>query len=308
MQYLWTPDATFPKTAIPAMVDRIQKGTNGRVKIELFPGGTLVPTNEAANALGNGTIHLLDHAAFYELGRMGGVANFAHWVPFSTKTPEEWYWFHTRFGQTERMREAFAKLNIYYIGANCQTGYGQILSKKPIKSLADVQGLKIRAGGGIAKLWEALGAKTSLVSWGEAYTSITTGILDAITIGAEASMVDTKIHEVAKYYVLPYPTPTSGTELDINMDIWKELPDDIKQVFYTAQTASYFDYYQSQAYTNFGAHKIMLDAGVQFVTLPAADIAKMTEVARSQWDSFATDDLSKKSLASLRDLIKYLGY
>jgi len=307
MQYLWTAGALFPREALPQFVEMIDKGTNGRVKITLHSGGELVPTFEAIDALGAGVVDILDHAAFYELGRMP-VASFAHWVPFSTQYPHEWWAYKYRLGQIDLMRQAYAPLNVYYVGPMIQTGYGQIVSKKPVNTLEDVKGLKIRAGGAIAKLWEAVGATTSLVPWGEIYTSVTTGVLDAVTVGPESSIFDLKLHEQCKYYILPYPCPTSGTEIDMNMDLWNEFPDDVKEVFYMAQMNLSQIEFEAQSYANAEAAIELKKAGVQYVTLPAEDVAELKRVARSHWDDMAKDEISSKSLQILKDYIEFLGY
>jgi TRAP-type C4-dicarboxylate transport system substrate-binding protein len=182
--------------------------------------------------------------------------------------------------------------------------YGAAISKKPVRTLNDFKGMTIRAGGPVAKIYDALGCSTTLVPYSEIYTSLATGVFDAITAGPPKTFFDLKLHEIAKYYILPPFTPTSTTEIDVSMRTWEKLPDDLKAIITMAQQATSWDYYEAQKDGDKKAIEAMKAVGVEFIQLPDADVARLEKIAQSQWDGLAKDDLSKKAL----DIIKaYIG-
>lgn len=302
MQALWPPSHVFYNEVIPKFINRVETASGGRIKIELHPGGSLAPTSGVFDALGAGVIDIADHAMFYEMGKFP-LGNFAHWLPFSTKEPEQWWSLVYRYGLIDLYRQAYKPYGVYYLGPNMEGDYGASIGKKPVRTLNDFKGMTIRAGGPVAKIYEALGASTTLVPYAELYTSLATGVFDAITAGTPKTHFDLKLHEIAKYYILPPFTPTSTTEIDVSMRTWNKLPDDLKAIITTAQQATAWDYYEAQKDGDKKAVEAMKAAGVEFIELPAADIAKLEEIARSQWDSLATDDLSRKALAIIKAYI-----
>jgi TRAP-type mannitol/chloroaromatic compound transport system substrate-binding protein len=301
---MWPPSHVFYKDAIPKFIERVETASGGRIKIELHPGGALVPTSGVLDALGAGVIDIADHAMFYEMGKIP-LGNFAHWLPFSTKTPEQWWSLVYRYGIIDLYRQAYKPYGVYYLGPNLMGAYGNVISKKPVRTLNDFKGMTIRAGGPVAKIYEALGASTTMVPLAEVYTSLATGVFDAVVPGPGVkTYTDFKLHEIAKYFVLPPFTPTSTTEIDVSMRTWEKLPDDLKEIITTAQRATSWDYFEIQKNGDKEAVKVMKTAGVEFIQLPNTDVAKLEEIARSQWDDLAKDDLSKKAV----DIIKaYIG-
>jgi len=80
-----------------------------------------------------------------------------------------------------------------------------ILSREPIKTLADLKGKKVRTIGKYMPMtMEALGAVPMALSWAEIYTSLQTGLIDAVYTCAESCYKD-KFHEVAPYVLITGP-------------------------------------------------------------------------------------------------------
>ena len=117
-------------------------------------------------------------------------------------------------------------------------GYGVtdnycIFSTKPIKSVKDLKGLKIGGGGAYLAWLEGTGATPVQSSLNEGYTSLQTGVYDALItpLGASYGM---KLHEVAPYIILVDFGAKMAGVLTINNDKLASLPEDMQQVVINA--------------------------------------------------------------------------
>jgi len=105
----------------------------------------------------------------------------------------------------EEINDKMAKdLGVRVLSAAPYGFYNFINKTKPIKSLTDMKGLKLRTLPNsqlTIKTWSALGASATPVPWAEIYTSIKTGVIDGLG-HTLTIMVDQKYFEVAKYVTL----------------------------------------------------------------------------------------------------------
>jgi TRAP-type mannitol/chloroaromatic compound transport system substrate-binding protein len=126
----------------------------------------------------------------------------------------------------------------------------EVWSKKPIKTLADIKGLKIRAAGLSMDLWEKLGASVVLLPAGEVLPSLQRGMIDATEILDPSYDYTLGLHEVCKYRFGP-PLHMSNNifQLLIKPKSWEALPDDLKSIVEKAAMAAtfqgYADFWQS---------------------------------------------------------------
>ena len=105
----------------------------------------------------------------------------------------------------EEINNKMAKdLGVRVLAAAPYGFYNFINKTRPIKSLEDMKGLKLRTLPNsqlTIKTWSALGASATPVPWAEIYTSIKTGVIDGLG-HTLTIMVDQKYYEVAKYVTL----------------------------------------------------------------------------------------------------------
>src|SRR3546814_4814028 len=98
--------------------------------------------------------------------------------PMSLRNPHEWDVFFYSLGGLEIARELFAAVGMHYVGP-IQHGANIIHSKVPIRSIEDFRGRKMRVPGGmVAELFQAAGAKTTLLPGGEIFPALDKGTID----------------------------------------------------------------------------------------------------------------------------------
>ncbi|GAI82147.1 unnamed protein product [marine sediment metagenome] len=116
------------------------------------------------------------------------------------------------------IQRAYNEQNLYVLTLDSGPRYGELMSTKPIRSLEDVKGMKIRTFGAFAEMYEGLGAGIVSVPGGEMYTALATGVIDAATWGSPGGFYSYDIQEVTKYYIGPPLTVISAVGIIINLD------------------------------------------------------------------------------------------
>ena len=127
--------------------------TNSRSRC--LPAGEIVPGLEAANAVGKGTVEMCHTASYYYWGKDPTFA-FGTAVPFGLNARQQNAWMYYG-GGVELMNEFYATQNL--IGFPCGNTGAQMGGwfRKEIKSLADLQGVKMRIGGFGGKVISKIG-------------------------------------------------------------------------------------------------------------------------------------------------------
>ena len=108
--------------------------------------------------------------------------------------------------------------------------------RKPIKSLEDLKGLKMRMGGGlVGEIMGKLGVVPQSIPGGEIYVSLEKGTLDAVEFIGPHDDLKLGFHKVAPYYYYPgwWEGDANGGLL-VNTKAWAALPAEYKAMFETA--------------------------------------------------------------------------
>ena len=222
--------------------DRCAEVTEGRIEMEYFWGGTLYPARETMTSLKAGIVDAAAVCPGYHPGQ----------IPLWDMTslpgmPDLWAmsWASLELAKHPAMQEELAKWGCRFAAPISCSPYW-VMSKKPINSLDDLKGLKIRGSGRQTDLLEVLGAVPVSMPFPEIYDSLAKGTID----GAGMAWVQAdiyKIYEVAKYmFRLPL-----GAGLDFmvqSLDSWnkispedqKRMTDLIKEEFIMAHSKGYW--------------------------------------------------------------------
>lgn len=288
-------------------VDIAREMSGGRLDFQLFPVGTLFPVADGLEAVGMGLVEMAVTTGGYFAGKLGSFATLESGVPGSLRTPLERYNFFYKKGFIDLAREAYGKYGVYYLGPQLSPPW-DIMSKKPITSMADFNRLKIRSFGLEAKWYESMGATPVFMGGSEIYTGLATGVIDAARWGSPAANLNNSFQEVAKFYVQPSPMPVPNNFFAVNQNAWNSLPDDLKAILQEAAIASSLDYLALSALKDATAMQKMQEAGVQVSVIPPEQFEQMEAKARELWRGYAADgDLPARGVKMLEDYLKELG-
>ena len=290
------------------LVDMIAENTNGQVQIELFSMGAIVKTHEMLGATRDGVLDALVSSVGYYRGAVP-VLDVIDGLPFSWESPQDLHEVYTKYGLSELPRQALADYGVHLLGHQAEAGEGLgLMAPKPIKTLADLKGLKMRSHGAFLDWWKALGAETVSMAFPEVYAAIATGTIDAVAT-AWGGQLDMKFYELVKFGVIPYQAGATGGGIYINQKSWDDLGPELQGII----TKTYEDWRDWDITVHqpwrqeFYVGKLK-ELGVTWTTLPQSDQDIMLEEAMKIWDkAAAVDDLSAKAVGIVVDYYKEKG-
>jgi TRAP-type transport system periplasmic protein len=202
----------------------IEKRTNGRVKVTMYPGGTLTPPDKIYDGVVKGLSHVGLSVISYSAGRfplsevidlpLGYKNGLA-----ATRLINEYY---KKFKPKE-----FDDVKVMYFHAN---GPGMVHTKKPVSKLEDFKGLKIRGTGTTAKLVQALGGTPVALPMPETYDALSRGVVDGVWSPIEA-LQGWRLGEVVKNSTRAAASAsTVAFFVVMNKETWNSLPPDVQKI------------------------------------------------------------------------------
>ena len=182
--------------------EMVKKLSNGRFIIEPFGAGVLFPVFESFGATQSGMVDAMMVYSGYWGGKYPffGVAALGPASPIQNFS-EGMYLDSQLF---PLFQEAYAKHNLVYLGTVDANTPEFLFSNKPIRSLDDFKGVKIRTSAFGALQYPLYGASAISLSGPEIYTALQTGTIDAAEFTDYAENMDMGFHEVSKYAIEPF--------------------------------------------------------------------------------------------------------
>ncbi len=212
------------KTA-QAWAAEIEKRTDGRVKINVYPGGTLTPANQCYNGVVNGISDIGMSCLAYTPGRFPLLEG----LDLPLGYPNGMTATRVANNLVEKYKPAeMADVHVLYLHAH---GPGILASRKPVRSLEDMKGMKVRATGLSAKIVTALGGSPVAMPQPETYEALQKGVVEATLCPVETLKgwkQGEAINDVTDSSAIGY---TTTMFVVMNKDAWNKLPADIQKIF-----------------------------------------------------------------------------
>jgi TRAP-type transport system periplasmic protein len=217
------PAPTFPCVQMERWKTEVEKRTNGKVAVQTFPGGTLIDAKGMMDGVIAGTADIGCLCMAYQPGRfivtnatalpMGfpnaTVASLVLWDLYDKYKPEE-----------------FSKVKVLTMFACAPAN---IYANVPVRNLADLKGLQLRASGGVAEVLKALGGTPVGMPQSETPEALQKGVVKGAVSSLE-TLMDFKYAELCRYVTI-FNGPIYPFAVVMNMAKWNSLPDDVKKVF-----------------------------------------------------------------------------
>lgn len=225
-----------PNTAVfkdfQRFAERVKEATKGAVLIETLPVATIVPQAEALDAVKAGLLDAAAGTMAYQGGKEPAAA-FWDLTAGYDDTMHLLMW-HKMGGGAELMNKLAARWDSVFIGPVI-LGLESIPSKRPIRSIADFKGLKIRSPDGIpAALFTKLGAAVSVLPGTEVYTALDTGKVEAADWSTLSVNDEAGYNRIAPYAVYPGIHSLNATDFVVRRSKWNALAADQKAAVQTA--------------------------------------------------------------------------
>jgi TRAP-type mannitol/chloroaromatic compound transport system substrate-binding protein len=217
------------------------------------------------------------------------------------------HWMYRGGGEELQAEWRDEKFNLVSIPLFIRTAEVFLHSRKPVHTLADLQGLKLRTAGAWLEISESMGAAPVTTPGGDVYAALERGTIDATEWGTLWEDISPGFHRVTKYVIIPgVHQPTAPFELVVNKDAWAALSETDQQLVRDAafQTTmnSWLTIGQEDAkalrfYREEGNEIIELDPEVQYAAREAGLAWAEGKAADNEW--FARVLASQKEFSEL---------
>lgn len=209
--------------------DHMKKWSGGKININVYPYGTLGATGDINELCQLGVVQFVfsDYAWISSFVPQAQVLALNYLFP-TEKVPEVLDWIARNGGFMPLMEKAFRKNGMVPLAIMFE-GWQWLTSKKEIKSLDDMKGLKLRLMSSklLVEDYKAYGAAPTTMSYGEVYSGLQMGLIDA-QVNPLFAIYSMKFYEVQDYCTQLKSEPFVGIPT-VNQKFFDSLPKDTQQ-------------------------------------------------------------------------------
>ncbi|MDN3652164.1 TRAP transporter substrate-binding protein DctP [Thalassotalea ponticola] len=301
-RFKWKLVTSWPKnfpglgSAPEKFAQHVNKMSNGRLTVEVFGAGQLVPGFEVFDSVAEGTAEMGHSGAYYWKGKIPAASFFAA-VPFGMTASETNAWLHYG-GGLELWQKLYKPFGIIPVaGGNSGAQFAGWFNKE-INSIADLQGLKMRIGGIGGEVMSRAGALPVNMPGGEIFSSLQSGALDASEWVGPYNDLAFGFHKAAKYYYsTAWQEPTATLEFLINEQAFNQLPSDLQEMVLVAARAVHDDMLNEYTARNARALQTLITQhNVQVRTFPDDVIDVLKSTTKEVINEMAEQDASVKEV------------
>jgi TRAP-type mannitol/chloroaromatic compound transport system substrate-binding protein len=261
----WPAHFPIMGTGVDEFAKRCNELSGGTLEIKVFAKNILVPAMQVFDACSAAQIDAFHSGVYYWKGKNLAFSIFGG-MPLGLTSEEMITWLKFGGGY-DLWRELYGKFNLYpLIGGTTGPQMGGWF-KKPIHSLADLKGLKMRIPGLGGEVMKKLGVNPVLLPAGEIFTALDRGTIDATEWVGPALDRMMGFDKAAKYYYTGWHEPGSILELTFNKARWEKLSDEHKAIITAASEEMTSNMLQKFRYENAKAFA-KLPKDVHIMTFP----------------------------------------
>lgn len=272
---------------IKPWIKNIQEATQNRIKIRIYGMASLGSPRESYELVKSGGAHMGGIVMGFFPGRFQLTNVIA--LPFigfqNAEIASSVYW--DLFEKFPQMRDQFQGVRVDLLHTDCSTVIG---TRKPIRTLEDIKGMKIRALSGMPiEMLKAWGASPMLLPPGEIYTAMERGTIDGWMISWEG-VSGFRLYEITDHFTLA-PFYNAQMAQIMNLKVWNSLPEDIQKVFQKYGGAAGSRAY-GKGFDEAGNETIELVKKMKnkdLYILPPDEVKRWRKASRPVWDTWIAE-------------------
>jgi len=300
----WPRDFPALGTGANRLAERIGLMSGGRLTVKVYGGNELVPPFEVFDAVEAGTAQMGHAASYYWKGKVPAAQFFAG-VPFGMTAQEMNAWFYYG-GALDLWREAYAPFGLipFPIG-NSGVQMGGWFNKE-IRSLADLQGLKMRIPGIGGEVLRKAGGTPQTIPVSEIFTALQTGTIDATEWIGPFNDQAAGLSQAARYYYYPgWHEPGTSLETLVNRAAYEQLPEDLQQIVQYACQSANLDMLSEFTARNGDSLQQLKEAGVDVRAFPEDVLTELRRLTREVLEEIAAEDtMAGRAYASFKSFFE----
>ncbi len=308
MQTHWPSGVGYYKDVYVKFCDRVRAASDGELDITPLPPGAIVPTKDVFEAIGRGLFEISLIWPSYWMGKVP-VAGHINGQLFSWENVAEMYAYFYDMGAIEIFREAYGEHGVRFVAPLPMSGLA-LYSRKPIRTLDDFKGYKVRSTGIAAEVFQKAGATPVFFPGAELYQALQTGVCDGAHWGSVSAGWDMKLQEVSKYIVKPYLAEINNGEIIMNQKKWQSLPPHLQAIVEECANSCGTDFLRWTGYNDILDINIYKEKNMgEISTLDDESVARMRQFSLEVVDEYSKKDpkYSAKAGEMLKDLMRKAG-
>ncbi len=300
----WPPKLPILQTGAERFAQRVEEMSNGRMKIQVYAAGELVPAMGTFDAVSSGTVECGSGAAYYWAGKDPAVQWFSS-VPFGLNAQGLNAWFYAGDG-LKLWEEVYAPFNLVpRPQGNTGVQMGGWFNKE-IKSIDDFKGLKMRIPGLGGKVLSKAGGTVVLLAGGEIFTSLERGVIDSTEWVGPLHDLRMGFYQAAKYYYYPgWHEPGTCLEVIFNKQKYDALPADMKAIIDAAAAeTNQWSLCQFEARNGEALSELVSKHKVQLTQFPPEVMAQLRKLSEETLEEEANKTPMARKVADAYNAFK----
>jgi TRAP-type mannitol/chloroaromatic compound transport system substrate-binding protein len=236
MSTAWTAALDVPQGAAQRLAKVVEEMSGGRFRIEVFPGGQIMPPLGCFDATSQGTIEAFMGSPQYWKDKEPALEWFAT-IPFGMNCEGMAAWYYHGDG-LKLWEEAYAAFNLVPRPALGNAPQMAGWFRKKINTIGDYKGLKMRIPNLGGKVVARAGGTTVLTPASEIYAALERGVIDASEWVGPHDDMKLGLHKTARYYYYPgWHEPGTVNDFGFNKKAYEALPVDLQRTLDHAAAA-----------------------------------------------------------------------
>jgi len=273
--------------------------TDGRIKINVFQAGALGPALKVTETVQKGVADAGHNWPGYDwaIDRAGAI--FGGWS--AGPNPEETLmWLYNGGGAELWKQWRKEKFDVVIVPCGVLETEFFMHAHKPVRTVEDMKGLKLRTSAAWAEIAPMLGASTVILPGSEVFSALERKVVDAIEWGGPGINLSEGFHKIAKYVMTPgLHQPSGAHECMFNKNVWAKIGDKDKALLELAGRMTMLDTYlayvksdvdaYAQIKANPNVEMIRVDQSLIDATLKASNEWAAKQAATNEWFKKAYD-------------------
>jgi len=281
MPTTWPPALDVMQGSAQRLAKMVGEVSGGRLTIEVFPAGQIVPPLGVFDACSQGTVEAFMGASYYWVAKDPAVQWFCS-VPFGMNPAGMASWYYNG-GGLALWEETYAAFNLVPRPTMATGPQMAGWFRKQINSLADYKGLKMRIPGLGGTVVARAGGTVVLTPGGEIYGALERGVIDAAEWVGPHDDTQLGLHRAAPFYYYPgWHEPATTLEFTFNKKAYDSLPADLKRMLdFAVMSISVLGLSEYEAKNAIALERLRgeFKGKVQVLPLPAAVLRDLKKLA-----------------------------
>ena len=284
----------------------MEEKSGGELIFRPFPAKAVAADNNALfDAVRNGVLQGMNPFTLYWSGKIPASV-FLSSYPAGPDQPHQWDTMFYSMGMLEKTREIYKKFGLFYVGP-IQHDANIIHSKKPVNSLADLKGMKIRVPGGmVAEVFQQFGVSTVSLPGSDIFPALEKGTIDAADYVGPAVNWELGFAQVTDYIIFGPPgvmsiyQPVDLMDLTVSLRAWNSLDPKLQKLVEDEVRNYSQRHYLTIQKRNIAAMEKFKESGDTVTRLSQEDLQEFRRKAIPIWYKWANKDEDARAIFDMQ--------